>query len=515
VSARGSTAGRAAWAALILTLVAGIAWGAHQPHAWDVDNIAPGSVLRAIAARFGPGWYSSYGPLPYLITAVATVPALALFAVTGELGTPARDYPWGFAHPDASVLALIVMARLVTVSLALATAWVLARDHREAGGRHGWLVPLLLTGSPVFAYYARTSNVDMHYVAWLALAFALAGGRAPSVRRFAAAAACAVAALCSKEQSAPFAAVAFAWPLLRSWRGTKGAARARAVTGVVLAGVAVYVAAYALPFNLEGWRAHHHFVFHVAKYERTFPLTVEGLIALGGRFAALLPVGLGWPVLAGVAAAIGLRVPLRGLGPIAIGAALYVAGFLGPVGYIYPRFMLPLLLLGVPVAARGLERLLSRAGARGGPALIGAVLALLALTGGPNLTRVQLTDSRIAAGRWLESRVPPGALVEIAGNPRFQARPPRDARVLLATPDSLRASPRGPRGDIVLLSAQDAEFFERDAVVRRVWLDSLAITHDGPVTFRPSLPVGNVGDLFVSPVVRVWVRRGLPPRRAP
>jgi hypothetical protein len=66
----------------------------------------------------------------------------------------------------------------------------------------------------------------------------------------------------------------------------------------------------------------------------------------------------------------------------------------------------------------------------------------------------------------------------------------------------------------VLLSSLDAWSFESDSLVRAVWLDSLVAAYDGPVTFRPAAPAGNVGDLFVAPTVRVWLRRGLPLPRA-
>jgi len=501
-----------AWAALVLALAAPIGWGAVQPNSWDVDNIAPGSVLRGLAAGFGPGWHASYGPLPYLLTAVLYLPVLAALRLAGALGEPAAEFPYGFAHPDAAMFALILIARALTLALALGLAWSLVRAHRAAGGRRGWIVPLLLLGSPVFAYYARTSNVDMHYAFWLAAAFALAESRAATPGRLAWAAAAATAALCSKEQSAPLAVVAGGWALWRAARGDAGPRRARAAAGVAGAALATYVALYALPFNLEGWRAHHHFVFHVARYERAYPLTPGGLAGLAGRLVELAPVGLGWPVLLGLALAIVGRAPLAGLGPRAVAVGLYVAGFLAPVGYVYPRFLLPLLLLAVPLAARGVEAALERAAGRAWAAPLAAALAVLALTGAPNLARVQLTDTRLAAGAWLRARVPPGATVEIAGNPRFQLHPPRDVRVLVTSPDSLRASPRGPRGDVVLLSGVDGAFFERDPAVRAAWYDSLAAGYEGPRVFRPAMDPGNVRDLFVSPEVRAWVRRGLPPR---
>lgn len=508
------TAATVAWVALLLVLAVPVWWGAHQPYSWDADNIAPGSVLRALAERFGPGWYSSYGPVPYQLTALVYAPLLAGLRLAGELGTPASEFPWGFAHPDASMAALIVAARLLTLALAVAAAALLARDHRAAGGTRGWIVPLLLVGSPVFAYYARTSNVDMHYAFWLVLAFAFAERRAPTAGRLAAGAAAAALAVCSKEQAAPFAAVAAGWALWRAARGDAGPARLRNGVAVGAAALAAYAAAWMLPFNLEGWRAHHHFVFHVAKYERTYALDAAGLGALAARLAELQPVTMGWPVLAGLGLALLARPRLAGLGPRTLGGVLYLAGFIGPVGYVYPRFLLPVtLLLAVPVAARGVEAVLARGGGRRAAGFAASALAVLALTGGPNLSLVQLTDTRLAVGAWLEARVPAGATVEVGGNPRFQARVPRRARLLLTSPDSIRLAPRGPRGDVVLLSSLDGRYFEADPTARSAWLDSLEAPDGawhGPRVFRPWRPTGNILHLLVSPTVRAWVRRDLP-----
>src|SRR6185503_11276972 len=122
-----------AWVALIVVLVLGIGWGVDAQYPWDVDNIAPGSVLKGMAARFGPGWYSSYGPLPYYVTALFELPVLVMAKLTGQLGQPSSVYPWGFAHPDLWMGALVVVARAVSLGMALGLAASLI--GRERGTR--------------------------------------------------------------------------------------------------------------------------------------------------------------------------------------------------------------------------------------------------------------------------------------------------------------------------------------------------------------------------------------------
>ena len=160
--------------ALAVLLLAGITWGLHPQFSWDVDNTAPGSVLKAIAQKFGPHWSSSYGPIPYFTMALPMIPMLVGFKFSHELGTPSGTYPWGFAHPDFSVNALTLGARATTVLAALLIVAMAMREARRRGSGRAWVAALLLAGSATFTYYARTSNVDVHYLFWAWAAFHLA-----------------------------------------------------------------------------------------------------------------------------------------------------------------------------------------------------------------------------------------------------------------------------------------------------------------------------------------------------
>jgi hypothetical protein len=247
----------------------------------------------------------------------------------------------------------------------------------------------------------------------------------------------------------------------------------------------------------------------VARYQRAYPLTAAGFSALARRIVDLCPVALGWPAIAGVGLALVNGASFRGFGPRALGCVLYLAGFIGPIGYVYPRFLLPLLLLVLPLAARGWSETFERAALRPGFGALGAAsLVLLALSGGPNLDAVMLNDTRYTVERWLTDHDRPGRLLEIAGNPRFQAQPPRGAAVVYTSFDTLLTAPRGPRGDVVLLSGIDMLFFRDNAQTRTAWWDSLTAP-DGPyrpLVFAPARPLGNVKSLYVSPVVWVYVR---------
>ncbi len=485
-------------------LLAGLGWGLDPRAGWDVDGIAPGSVMRALAAEYRPEWWSTYGPVPYLAYGLAALPLVAILKLAGEIGTPSHAYPWGFAHPVADVNAITLLARAITVLMALAVAGLAAREARAHAPRSAWLVPVLLAGSAVFVYYGRTTNVDLSYLFWTWAAFHLAE-QGTRLRHLAAAGAAAALAVCCKEQSAPFAVVACGVAMRRAWRGDVPARWPgwRVATLPVAAALLAYAAVWRLPFGQAAWRAHLHFVFVHAPYPRTYPATPAGALALTGRIGEELPAALGGAVLAGVAVALLARVSWRGLGARALACALYAVGFLFAIGYVYPRFLLPVLLLSVPLAARGLD---APAG-RWRPAVL-ALAVLLALPGGPLLAWTQARDPRLAVERWLAPRLAHGATVEIAGNPRFQARtgdPERDSE----RPEQLRIAPRAPRGDIVLLSSFDRGEFERDSTVARAWLRPLLEggRYAPPVRFPAPWSARFAGDLPVAPEVEAYVRR--------
>jgi hypothetical protein len=472
-----------AWLAFAAVLAAGIGWGVDPQFSWDIDNIAPGSVLKGMAAGFGPGWHSSYGPLPYYSTALFYVPVLAVAKLSGQLAQASSVYPWGFAHPDPWMTALVIVARALPLVMALLlTGALIVRETGTRWGRSPWVPLALLAGSPAFVYYARTSNVDMHAVFWAGLGFAWVERARASAGGLATAAAAAVAAVCSKEQIAPFSAVILVLACSRAWTSAdRPAAALRYVAFVLAVAALTYLLLWQLPWNARGWVAHHDFIFHHARYERRYALTPGGLGSLLLACLEQAPVALGWAVIAGVALGVIVRVPARDFAARALASALYLASFVLTIGYVYPRFLLPLLLLAVPYAWRGWHEAMwtfrERLSLRALPA---AALVVLTLLGGPMLDLTMLSDSRYRVEAWL-SRLPEGAVVEVLGNPHFQARVPRRLTLVRSPIDSLRAHPRAPLGDVVLVSAYDTtpELVRRDPAVRAAYWEPLVASPPG------------------------------------
>lgn len=502
-----------AWIALAAVLLVPIWWGADASFPWDLDNLAPGSVLKGLAARFGNGWYSSYGPLPYYLMGAVYLPVLVVMKLAHELGSPSGAWPYGFRHPEASIAILVVAARLTTVACALGIAWLAsrrARDDDPDGPR--WLVPLLLLGSAQFAYYGRTSNADVHSLFWLFLGVRLAEAPRGSLRRLCAGAAAAVGALCCKEQAGPAGAVIGLACVIQAWRLPGApASRVRAVLAVGAAAVATYVVLWQLPFNFAGWRAHNDFLWQEALYPRKYPANAAGFAALGAKAMSYLPLALGLPVLAGVVSALAQRVSLRGLGLRGWVVLAHLAGFIGRIGYVYPRFLLPLLLLALPLAVRGLALPPRWRGA------VAAVVIVLGLGGGPMVSWLMLADPRLPAERWLRANVPAGATVEVAGNAHANVRVPHGPTVVRIGEDDLLERPRGPVGDVVVTSSTDSVYLSRSPVARAAWWEPLhAAPPDGQWKLAAEFPrppgAGLVGEMWLAPAIEIRTRVPRPTR---
>jgi hypothetical protein len=177
-----------------------------------------------------------------------------------------------------------------------------------------------------------------------------------------------------------------------------------------------------------------------------------------------------------------LRASWRGLGLRTLCTAVFLVGFIGRVGYLFPRFLLPALVLAVPLAARGIMASLRVLRERRGLARgLVAGVALASITGTPLLTGLMLADPRLPAERWLEQNVPSGSTVEVAGNGHINLRVPHRFRLVRVTAKTLLAAPRAPIGDFVVIGTIDTMLLRRFPQVRTLWWDAV---HEPPPTGR-------------------------------
>lgn len=153
--------------ALLQLIAAG--WDLPGAYGWENDGIAPRDLFGGLAESYAPRHGHRYPPLHYLLLATASLPVLAYAVIrAGRLDPGAVE---------ASVLSVEVMtgisvaAKLIAVAFASIALIVLARIARRLTTREvgRWTTTLAMT-SLSFSYYARTSNLDVPYLAWTVLA---------------------------------------------------------------------------------------------------------------------------------------------------------------------------------------------------------------------------------------------------------------------------------------------------------------------------------------------------------
>lgn len=446
---------RRTWLALLLATLApwlGFDWG--KPGLLDPSPDAPWPIRSLLAAEAWPagelphdkypeGWHLLAGAAEQLACAAWLTDAeAAQLAQLRERIAAAVAARHGDATFDPSALLqaegagfevgawkLVVAGRLLAllmVVLLAAAAGELAMA--AAGPRFGWVGALAIALQPAVVHYGATLNTDVPALAWSALAWALlVAGRVPpgALRVVAAGAALGLAAATKDQYAAMAPGIA-----LFAWRRGAGAASGRlARAGLLLLGGA---AAYALTSGVlhhapgraigSTWRDHVAHLFGDGSQPfRIHDLSPRGVLGLlDDTFERLVAA-------AGVAGVAGLgllvvqvvaRRRWRALAWLLPGLG-YLALFLAPAGYVYPRFTLPLGLCG----AIGLAFALGHArGVRGAQRVVIAALALVYL--GAEASQVvtsKWSDPRPASVAALAARRAPGDEVWLCSEPWLYA----------------------------------------------------------------------------------------------
>ena len=167
--------------ALVLYLP-GVWWGA--PHAtgpdrikaWAVDDETPLGPLAELSNIANPRPDRNLGyPLLYSFLASAVyLPYLGYLYLTGRFRVPSGDYPFGLGDPVGTLWVLTVLAHLLTVLLSLGVILGAYRAAQAYWDRRTaiWSALFVMTAYPMF-YYARTGNVDVPMLCFLALGYAI------------------------------------------------------------------------------------------------------------------------------------------------------------------------------------------------------------------------------------------------------------------------------------------------------------------------------------------------------
>jgi hypothetical protein len=438
--------------ALTMLLAAGITWGLPGP-SWAPDEIDPLAVRQAISRHFAGGWHDKYPPFHFGVLALAAAPVLLA-------------EHWALLAPD--VVAddvLMVQFRLVSLTMAFGCLVLVgALGRRVTPASRRWLVILCGAIFLPFAYYAKTANLDVPYTFWLLLSFVLLAdihehGRRRDFVAFGAAAALAVA---TKDQ-------AFGFYLLPGIHLVWTTRRIRLVALSLASAAATFLLAHNAIANPSGLLAHVGVLVGPASANyRMFPMTMTGQAELASATFQCLTLSAGWAgglLLVSGLTARQVRPPVW----IGLAALSYYVTFLVPAGYVYDRFLLPVLLLLAPTAAAGLERLLAGVPTRASGRLLALAVVAVLVWRTVSLDVLLTRDSRYAAEAWLSANVPDGATV---GYPSLTLYLPRLEAYdhVLITPtiaDTSRARP-----DFIVVNTEWLQRFEPGSP-RRLWFDWL------------------------------------------
>jgi hypothetical protein len=215
-----------------------------------------------------------------------------------------------------------------------------------------------------------------------------------------------------------------------------------------------------------------------------FPETIAGYVELGAHTLKLIAQSFTVPAtFLGIGGFVWSLRRLRGTGLLGLAVLSYLVLFLGPILYVFPRFVLPVVFLlavfaGVAGAALWPDR-------RARFAVV-AVLACASVYGA-SMRLGMLFDSRYAAERWVREHVAADALVGLHGEATYLPRvlPPVRTEQVEIGPDGVIAN---ELPDYLILSAAYYVRFFR-AVGR--------FTYAGPMVTK--LLAGEVG---YQPVAR-------------
>jgi 4-amino-4-deoxy-L-arabinose transferase-like glycosyltransferase len=412
----------------------GITWGLPNPNGdWAIDSIAPFGPLRYAREMLYSGhWWSKYPPLHFTLLSLVYAPYALYLTVTGSLtpGTLAA-YPWGLSDPEVSVTYFTLMARAMSAAMSVGVAVIAYRLAVELSGRlAGIFAAIAFACSPLAVYYGAAANLDMPYLFWSSLGLlALARiGRGAPLATYVRLGVFAAAAMATKDQAyGLFLLLPF--PLLALHGRVHGGngLRDRRLLAAGAAAIVTYLVAANVLLDVRGWLAHVHYITH----EGSRPYQMYPATPLGVASFALYVVGLLFetatpPIV--VLAGVGLYALRPGVQRSALlllaAAASYCLTFLGPILYVFPRFVLPLVFVCAVFAGVGGAALVRRAGTLGWAA-VAASLAIVFLYG-TSMNLGLVWDSRYAAEHWLAAHVDAGTRVGVNGERVYLPRLPAD-----------------------------------------------------------------------------------------
>lgn len=414
-----------------------IGWGIPRATAPDrtktfaTDEILPLEGLAEMHNTFvvsKPDRNYGYPWWHYFVTAAAQTPYLIYARITGNLGSPSPEYPFGFRDPVAGLRWLSLIGRFVSVLMAasiVVAAFLFARNLW--GYAVGVLAGVLTLLNYLMVYYSRTGNLDVPVTFWTSIGLVIYSvilTRGFTVRAGVWLGIFTAMAIATKEQAVlvflPLG-VALLFPAMypveggqvRSWRPHLWALAASIATYLIATGMLV-----------DPYRHIHHvyaLLFQPASlnsmgfYRPGHPRTWEGTAGMYKEFfqgliwTSSLPVVL--LALAGAWAA--FRADKRQLIFLIPVIAMFV-GLVLPVRTLALRYFLPLVIILCGFAAYGIFQVTRRR-------LRWALVPLITLACGwefaiaADLSYAQYHETRVTTAQWIHDHAHSGDHIEYFG----------------------------------------------------------------------------------------------------
>ncbi len=480
-------------------------WGAPQAispdtmSTWQIDTIAPVAPLTEAYYRFTrEGTEPVVYPLfHFVVLDIAYAPYVAYQYLMGGLVDPGSEYPYGAVEPARFFRTLTLIARGVSLLMALGIVIAVFEITRRLFSRQAALWSALLTAliAPL-AYYAKTSNLDVPYLFWTLLAvwqivLIADGGKLRNYLAFAAFAAFAVA---SKDQAYGFFVVT---PLLLIYLHARGRASIpgpsilmrSAVSKPILLTAVTGAFSFALANNLlfgglEGFLRHIDFArtFYATHLEGGDVLFLNAQLQLLVNAIEISLQMMGPVTVLLVVAGVLLVLSERRYVPVCLLVLLslsYYVFVLGTAGVVLPRYLLGPVILMMPFAGYAIAQAVTASASLGYSMAFLAFASQLLLSAHLSFTLV--TDSRIAMARWIRANVPNGSSIETQVQQRY----------LPHIGDAYRVNVVGNAFDAVTYDSvpedlTPARLAERDPDYVLV-LENLGVTGDPARTIRPDV----------------------------
>jgi hypothetical protein len=400
---------------------------------WALDTIAPIAPLNEAYHRFTRegNEFVVYPLLHYIVLAGAYAPYIGWQFVDGDLDNPSSSFPYGVSDVTEFCQDLTVMARLVSLAMALGIVLLVYRiTLRLSSVPAALLAALAASLLAPLAYYGKTSNLDVPYAFWVMLGVwqCLAILRDGRVRHYALLGVFAAFAVATKDQAYGFFVLV---PFFLAWADARRASSAVSAhrwlaalfSPRMLAGGAAAVVAYAAANNLffgglDGLLRHLSYGGELYDYREQ---SEESFYAIGnqldllGESALILVQTLG-PVTAALALGgivLAFRERRLELLFLLVFIVSYYLSVIVVFSLVFARYLLVPALLLLPFAGLAGARLLAASGIRRaaaglvvGAALLGQLLLVV------NLNLTLLADSRNAMEDWIRGNVAEGRTIE-------------------------------------------------------------------------------------------------------